>query len=320
MTVAVPEYTPGLINPATDSWTAVLTEVGTLANSIAATEFVPGGLRGSTAKVAAAILYGRELGLPPMTSLSGIQVISGKPALSAEMMRALILAAGHQMRIKQSDGSCTIRARRREEIGDDDAWQEFTFTTAQARKAGLTGGNWDKYEPDMLLARATSRAARAMFADVTHGLRTVEEVEDYGSEPVAPVVVTAPARLKAVAAADSQPQPVVETSPISAVVAEVVAQVEEVKPEPLPVEAEPVEAELLELATVVATKRSEKVTQAQLGKLMVEFDRLGLSDRTERLRATSDILGRELTSAKDMSKDEASIVIDTLAAMDGGAA
>lgn len=307
MTVTPYEYTPGLINPSTDSWTAVLTEVGTLANNIAATEFVPTGLRGSTAKVAAAILYGRELGLPPMTSLSGIQVISGRPALSAEMMRALILAAGHQLRIKQSDGSCTIRARRREEADDADAWQEFTFTTAQARKAGLSGGNWDKYEADMLLARATSRAARAMFADVTHGLRTAEEAEDIGGEPAAVVTVSAPKHLKA--EVTGHPQPVIQPQAV-------VQGAPAVEPEPMAAAVAVVEAELGALVEEAKVSRgAEKVNQAQLKRLMVEYDRLGISDRAERLKAAADILGRDLVTSKDMTKAEAGKVIEELAAM-----
>lgn len=85
-----PAAAPALINPTTDSWTAVLHDVVALAQNINQTEFVPKDLRGSAPKVAAAILHGRELGLPPMTSLAGVHVIQGRPGVSAELMRALI--------------------------------------------------------------------------------------------------------------------------------------------------------------------------------------------------------------------------------------
>src|SRR5258708_32441532 len=79
-----------------DSWIAVASDVIKLANEIFDTPFVPDGLRGSVPAVAPAILAGRELGLPPLTSLANIHVIKGKPALSAVLMRALIQAQGHQ--------------------------------------------------------------------------------------------------------------------------------------------------------------------------------------------------------------------------------
>jgi hypothetical protein len=53
----------------TDTWTDVLPAVGDLAGKIAATDFVPDAMRGKPAVVAAAILYGRELGMEPMTAL-----------------------------------------------------------------------------------------------------------------------------------------------------------------------------------------------------------------------------------------------------------
>ncbi|MEA5054266.1 MAG: hypothetical protein VB093_12590, partial [Propionicimonas sp.] len=75
---------------ATDSWTDVLGDVINLARGIAGTEFVPNGLRGSIEKTSAAILYGRELGLPPMTALGSVHVVEGRAGISAEAMRALI--------------------------------------------------------------------------------------------------------------------------------------------------------------------------------------------------------------------------------------
>lgn len=316
MTVTPYEPQPG-INPSTDSWTAVLADVGKLANIISATEFVPNGLRGSAPKVAAAMLYGRELGLPPMTSLAGIQVIQGKPGLSAEMMRALILAAGHQLRIKQAEGTCTIRARRREDIGDDEAWQEFTFTRAQAQKAGLKSEGWIKYEADMLLARATSRAARAMFADVTHGLHAVEELTDEPTQTVS-VTVAAPAHLKQIDPEEKplqlDPPPPIKLEPEAKSQPEVEPQAEVESPAPQATTPESV-AEVLD-AEVVETKRSEKVTRAQLKLLAVEFDRLGITEREEKHKAASEILGRELASANDMSIDEAGMVIDALKSLD----
>ena len=155
-----------------DSWTAVASEVIKLANVIYDTPFVPDGLRSGPA-VAAAILAGRELGLGPMTSLANVHVIKGKPALSAVLMRALVLAQGHHWRdVEVTDTRAVIEGRRRTET----EWTRVIFTDAQAKQAGIALGG---YPQDKLYARATSRLARRKFADVIAGMPySAEELED----------------------------------------------------------------------------------------------------------------------------------------------
>jgi hypothetical protein len=156
-----------------DSWTQIAGQVIKLANEIFDTPFVPDGLRGSVPAVAAAILAGRELGLPPLTSLANIHVIKGKPALSAVLMRALIQAQGHQWQDGDvTDTRAVVRARRRGES----EWTEVSFTADQAKRAHIDLGG---YPQDKLYARATSRLARRKFADVIAGMPySAEELED----------------------------------------------------------------------------------------------------------------------------------------------
>jgi len=192
-----------LVNPATDSWTAVLKDVVHLAENISATEFVPNGLRGSVPKTVAAILHGRELGLPPMTALAHTSVINGRPGTSAEVMRALILQAGHDLHIERSDAhGCTIRGRRSDWA--EDRWTTVTFTIDDAARAGLledkrskdgrvTPSMYKKWPAALLLARASTILARMVFADVIHGMRSVEELQDM-TEPGEWVEPTAPAQ------------------------------------------------------------------------------------------------------------------------------
>ena len=78
-------------------WVTLLGEVAQLSHAIANTDFVPKAMRGNEAAIAAAILYGDEVGLPPMQALAKIAVIDGKPSLAAEAQRAPILAAGHNV-------------------------------------------------------------------------------------------------------------------------------------------------------------------------------------------------------------------------------
>lgn len=59
----------------------------------------------------------------------------------------------------------------------------------------------------------------------------------------------------------------------------------------------------------------ESVTPPQLAKIGTVFTSLGVKgdgSRAERLRISSSIVGRELTTSKDLTKDEARTLIDTL--------
>jgi len=77
------------VSPAEVSWK--------VAQKIANTPFVPTAFRGKPESVYAAVLYGEELGLGPMQSLTQIHVIEGKPSLAPEGMRGLVLKAGHRI-------------------------------------------------------------------------------------------------------------------------------------------------------------------------------------------------------------------------------
>ena len=111
-----------------DSWVNVLGQVGDLAQKIAGTDFVPDGMRGKPAAVAAAILTGREMGVPPMKSLAHVFIVKGKPGLSAELMRSLILAAGHEFRfVETTNTRCIMEGRRR----GSEEWERVSFTADQ---------------------------------------------------------------------------------------------------------------------------------------------------------------------------------------------
>lgn len=165
----------------TDSWIEVVGEVAKFAGYIAATEFVPKSLRDSPAAATAAIMYGRELGLPPMTALTQTHVIEGKPAMSAEAMRAQVIAAGHDIQVLESTGAvCRMRARRR---GSDEWTPEVVWSIDMARAAGLLSkNNWKNFPRRMLQARCSSELCELHFPDVVLGFKSVEEMEDLGAE------------------------------------------------------------------------------------------------------------------------------------------
>lgn len=168
----------------TDSWVQVMAQVVRLAEHVAPTDFVPRGLRGNVPATTAAMLYGREVGLPPMTALTSIHVVDGRPGMSAEAMRSLVYAAGHEIVFDESTGAiCRMRARRRA----SNEWTSLSWTIDMARAAGLMGkDNWKKYPRDMLIARCTTALCRMVFPDVIHGFRSTEELGDMGDSAAPP--------------------------------------------------------------------------------------------------------------------------------------
>jgi hypothetical protein len=151
-----------------------LGELYQLGKTLLPTGFLPSTIK--TAEQAVAImLKGQELRIPPMYALSNIVVIQGKPAANAELMLALIYRDHGDDAIiftETAATGATISYKRR-------SWkqrQTFTFTAADAKTAGLTGGNWSKYPAAMLRARCISAVARLAFPDTIGGMYTPEEL------------------------------------------------------------------------------------------------------------------------------------------------
>ena len=155
----------------------VLNTAHKLATQISDTDFVPKAFRRKPEAVMAALLTGRELGLGPMTALQRIHVIEGKAGLDAQGMRAQVLAAGHDLWIEESTPErCVASGRRR---GSEHV-QTVTWTIQEARSAGLAGkGNWQSYPRQMLQARATAELCRLVAPDALGGLAySSEELAD----------------------------------------------------------------------------------------------------------------------------------------------
>jgi len=156
-----------------------------LAQRIAGTEFVPKSLRNRPEAVLAALLSGAERGLGAMESLRSVHVIEGVPSLSAEAMRALVFAAGHDIQILETTAvKATVVGRR---AGADTTSPPFTWTMDKARRARLSQrDNWTKYPEAMLLARASADLCRAWFPDVVAGLGITEVAVDETESEVVP--------------------------------------------------------------------------------------------------------------------------------------
>ena len=346
-------------NQTTDGYVPAMPALLRAADLIYQTPFVPKGLR-TPGGTLGAMMYGRELGLPPITALQSLHEINGKVGMSAEMMRARITAAGHEFVIVEATAQrCRIRCRRKEDKLDPEAWRVVEYLYSEAVLAGddrnkegrQQGTNYQKRPVDMLVARCTTRAARWHFPEEIHGLSSAEELDDLarsaefeGPAPTstAPVARTpkaerATTRATRAASKPAAPPPTdrpaqASEAPGGPSEAEDVHDAEVVEVEDsAPIDAageEPVEfrapaasgpdvvQELREAVDAAKAKREAAgppVAAAQRAAIMGHFSRMGLAnDRDERLEAISTIIGRRIGSANELTRAEASKLLDGL--------
>jgi len=291
----------------TDTWVDLMGPVGQLATQIARTQFVPKAMQGQPASVAAAILTGREMGIGPMTSLRGIDVIEGRPSLTSEMLAARIFAAGHRIEWRAvTDERVTVRIER----GDGLSEAEVTWTMHDARRAGLAGkSNWQKYPRAMLRARALSECAQLACPDVALGLDVVAPVE------ANPGPIQA-AQAGATTVQVGRPEPVdnSEEPPLGII------------------EVPETERDTRGAHDATRASRDEKSSETvqetepepalitgpqmrKLGALIGQWEAMNGTklDRDERRHFIAELAEvEELQSAKDLTRDQASKVIDAL--------
>lgn len=206
----------------------MLEAAANLAGIVAKTEFVPSSLRGKPDAIAACVLFGHELGIPPMASLSKIHVIDGRPAMAAELLRAVAMREGHEVWFEDQTATRVTACARRSDWPEDRV-ARVTWTMDDAKKAGLEGRqNWRKYPRAMLKARASAEICRDTFPDVLGGIAyAIEElddgleIDDAPAEAGAPATRTArkaPARqtrkAPAPAAKATPPAPAADTPPL----------------------------------------------------------------------------------------------------------
>lgn len=283
---------------AASAWVYLMGPAMELARVIKNTDFVPRGLRGNEAAITAALLTANELGVGGMTGLANIAIIDGKPALSATLMRALVLSRGHEVWFEDlATTKVTACGRRR----GSEPITRVTWTMEMARTALLLNkDNWKKYPRSMLEARSSSELCRLVFADCLAGLmHSVEELEDgivtveTGGGDAPPEngttrrrrAIAAPAPVPSVASVDETPAGARPPLPGDA-------------PQP-PASAPPAPEEPPAQSPV-------------LRKLHAAFRDIDVKDRDDRIAITSLIVDRPVASSKDLSEEEVDQVVDML--------
>lgn len=135
---------------------------------------------GSASGVLATIAAGRELGIHMMASLRAFHVIEGKPAMSADLIRALVLQSPlceYFRIVERGATSATWVTKRR---GDPEV--SLTYTIEQGRQAwqkdekAWNASAWGKRPANMVTKTASSELARLVYPDVVMNLYSVEEL------------------------------------------------------------------------------------------------------------------------------------------------
>lgn len=263
------------------AWARAAGAAHQLAVPLCETAFVPTHFQHKAGEATAAILYGAEAGLSPLQALQGVYVISGKPAMYARTLLAVTLAAGHDVWTEElTDARAVVCGKRR---GGQNI-EKSVWTIDRAKKAGYTKNQ--KYTTDpqsMLLARAQSDVCRRIAPDALLGMAySVEELEDESTPAGTVMRANGEKRTarRAVAAAPVAEEPSLDEPPTA--------------------------------TGSDLTDTGDVISAAQLKKLHATMGDHGLSDRDTGLAYISNLLGRDVTTSKDLSKAEASRIIDLL--------
>lgn len=142
-----------------------------------------------TAECAIRIMAGGEAGFSPFASATGVHIINGRPAFSANLLaQAVRRHPLYDYRVlEQTATSCRIRfLSGREILG------ESVFTIEMAERAGLLKNpTWKSYPESMLFARALSSGMRTHCPDALGGAPAYvpEELGD-ADAPVEAVTIT----------------------------------------------------------------------------------------------------------------------------------
>jgi hypothetical protein len=130
-------------------------------------------------------LMGARLGLDPLASLMGFDLIEGRPAARVATLHAIVMASGTAKRLERTE--CTSERATwvgaRVTVSGTVIEQSVTFTIEDAKNGDLLSRkNWRRWAPDMLSARALSRLLRMLWPEILAGMTSVEEASDGAQE------------------------------------------------------------------------------------------------------------------------------------------
>ena len=125
------------------------------------------------------ILAGGEMGLGPVASMTGLDIIQGNLTMSGNLQAAMIKAhPRYDYRIRKHDRTTCVIEFFQWELGEKDSLGLHEFSMDDAKQAGLSGGtNWKKYPKAMLFNRCISSGVKVHCPDVHFGLNAYDAEE-----------------------------------------------------------------------------------------------------------------------------------------------
>lgn len=296
---------------------SVLVQSGFLPNSIKRPE-----------QALAIMTMANELQIGIWAGFNGINVIQGKPTISPQLMLALINRSGEleELTIKGDDKSCSVTMKRK---GRSAHTETFTMEDAARMRTKDRDGkviplsqkyNWRTMPAVMLKWRAVSACARVVFSDVIIGFYTPEEINpDLEVDAETGEIINENGRQSVEPPAEPSEPPqdvqegeLVEDAPQAPQKAASGAQAAKGREfPPRPWEAE-VTAGFIRAKAEATTAFSGPASAGQVTKLIIPIDaefKDSATQRKDRLAVLSYIVERDLTSAKELLKNEASAII-----------
>jgi len=119
----------------------------------------------SVAQAVVKIQAGKEFGIQPFASMSGIHIIQGKPTIGAGLMAARVKGFGkYDYKVLQHDDTICEIEYFDKSTGTKESLGKSKFTIEDAKKAGTK--NLDKFPRNMLFARAMSNGVKWYVPDI----------------------------------------------------------------------------------------------------------------------------------------------------------
>jgi hypothetical protein len=216
------------------------------------------------------IALGASMGFSAAESMTGIDIVQGRIAVSAQLRAARMQRAGFEWDILQNDDQgCWLLLKKNGEplLNGEEKPAIVCFTLDDAKRAGLAGkDNYQRYKPDMFFARAITRAQRwyapgVLSLDV---MSTEEVLSEPGLSGESKVHTQAlRSKQKEEAAKKEYHTPTITQLP-GLPQTEPEAQAHPIKVKPKPAEEPvPVEAENYDAEPIQAPSRVESVRSAQ---------------------------------------------------------
>lgn len=166
-----------------------------MAKMFSETTLVPEYFRKNIGNCAIAINMANRMGADPLMVMQNMYIVYGNPAWSSKFLIATFNQCGKYSSIKykmigtkgSDDYGCIAYAK---ELATGETLSGSTITIGIAKKEGWyqkNGSKWQTMPEQMLRYRAASNFIRTTAPELSMGLQTVEEEQDFHEKDITPI-------------------------------------------------------------------------------------------------------------------------------------